>query len=135
MMRPIAWVSLSPMNSQVLPPSLLLNIAGARRDRIAGILFAGAEVEGVAVGRRDRHVTHGDDGLVHAEDLVEGGAGVGGLPEPARGRGHVEGARGTGLALDVGDAPAHVGGTDGPPFEGGKEGAESRGGGDLGGER
>ena len=94
--------------------------AAARRDGVARVLLAGAEIDDVRVARRDREVAERGDAFV-VEHRPEGRAGVGRLPDAARRRRDVEGLRGRGNTLHVGDAAAHVGRPDRPPAEGGEE--------------
>src|SRR5690606_7196504 len=93
-----------------------LEDAAARRDRVARVRLAGAEVDHVRIARRDREVAERGDAVV-VEDGAEGDAVVRRLPDAA-GRGRdVEGLRRRRQAFDVRDAAGHVRRTDVAPAQ------------------
>ena len=91
--------------------------AGAERRALAVVRLAGADVDDVGVGRRDRDVADRRDRVL-VEDRRPGRAVVGRLPDAAGREADVDDRR---VALDdrdVVDAAAHVGRADRAPDEG-----------------
>ena len=74
-------------------------------------VLPGADPDHVGVFGVESDLADRVGGLV-LENGRPGGAGVGGLPDPARAGGHVPGARNGGMDRDIGDAAAHQAGAD-----------------------
>ena len=113
-----------------VPPALAairgLEDAATERHRVAGVGFAGADVDDIRVARLEREVTDGEGRLV-LEDRVPGRARVCGLPEPSGGRADIDDVRVARHALDVGGAAHHVRRTDRAEFEALEDGGVDRG--------
>ena len=95
--------------------------AAARRDGVAGVLFARPRPHLRRVAGGDGQLAHRDAALI-VEDRPERDAGVGRLPDPARRARDEKRFRRAGDADHAGGAAAHVGGADVAPAETGEQG-------------